>query len=289
MNDRLMARVTRDDAKHLPIVYRALQLLLCFEYIAEQWILVMDEREGAVLPWNLELVLAPLAFFAVWHPLSRAAGLWVMAGIQFARVVVGLPGTANSTFLQAFCFLLFAMFPHPDRPGDLRWGLGSVRLLFIIITIQAGIQKVLHGYYFQGEALAVLIARKPHFAEFFGLFLPAAEIERLVSIPLEEGGGPFRLTSGVGIFISNSVWVSEIVLPGFLLFRRTVWPAMIGLTGTFIAIEAGAREFTFGILYMILLASFAPRRLIVPLAPLFVAGCLALLLIKYCYPDALIL
>ena len=79
-----------------------------------------------------------------------------------------------------------------------------------------------------------------------GPLVPDAELDRLLSLGLDYGAGPFRVQSWLFIVASNISWIAEIVLPAMLLYRPTRRLGVVGAVLFIFAIQSGARELYFG-------------------------------------------
>ena len=139
------------------------------------------------------------------------------------------------------------------------------------VLFWAGLQKVLHGYYFGGEFLSYAISQEARFAQLFGVLLPSDELIRLQSYgrPAPLGAGPFRTESWALLMISNATYLTEIGVAIGLLVRRLRPFALCGAMALIVAIEIAAREVLFGALYIGLIALFSERALNWRLLPMF--------------------
>ncbi len=204
-----------------------------------------------------------------WERLARPAlaAVLAMLAVDFARA---FPLNANHQYLE---LILVGLLLLP-RPGDARERtlvLGAFRWLVVLGLFHAGLQKLLHGYYFGGEFLAYAIARNEAFAALFRWILPAGEIARLEGLQVAAGAGPFRVESWLFVAISNATWVGELALPPLLLWTKTRPPA-IPLTILYIfAIEAGAREIFFGSMMVQLVLLYCRSDMNRRLLPVFLA------------------
>jgi hypothetical protein len=70
--------------------------------------------------------------------------------------------------------------------------------------------------------------------------------------------GPYRVQNARFILMSNAVWIAEIVLPIGLVVRRTRTAAVVAALMFVVALQLGAREMGFAILFTNLLLLFAP-------------------------------
>jgi hypothetical protein len=79
------------------------------------------------------------------------------------------------------------------------------------------------------------------------------------------------VTAPLFVLVSNAVWIAELVLPFGLLARRTRLAAAATATALVVAIQLGARETGFALLFVNLLLLFAPPRVARVLLPPFLA------------------
>ena len=219
----------------------------------------------------LEVGLAPRAViaagmtacFVVAMVSTRRAWLatLVAAALVLAQVVLRFPLTSNHGMLGLVCVCLLVVSVEDEADvGGARLALGALRWTFIIVCVWAGLQKVLHGTYLEGEFLAHQIATQERFRVVFGFLLGAEELDRITGLTGLGAQGRFALR-GWGLALSNSVWALEMGLPLLLFFERTRKLGVLMLGGMLVAIELGAREFLFGGLFAILAANLWPGRL----------------------------
>jgi hypothetical protein len=217
------------------------------------------------------LLLALLASFCASAVIARRAAVPATA-IAAAIVAVDFawqfPATANHQYLQLLCLgLLLLLREGVDEEVRL---LGvALRWLLVIGLFYAGLQKLLYGYYFEGEFLAFTIPQNPRFAWVLEPLMPAAEFDRIRSLSIVEGAGPFRVDSAGFIAASNLAYLAELALPLLLLIPRTRAVAVLLVVGYFGAIEAAAREVFFGGIMVGLALLFWPGDAIRRALPIF--------------------
>lgn len=250
------------------------------------------------------LTIAPTPEMGASDVLRGATVLVAIAGLmpRFARpataiatllvlgdVLVTLPDTANHVFLEWLCLVLLTLFDEQDEDEaplllqGLRWMTG----VFFFYT---GLQKVLYGYYFDGQFLAFLAATDERFRLFFQHLIPSEELERLRAFNLSlvdadagrwkprVGAGPYRVDSLIFVLVSNITYIFEMVAGLLLLLPRTRVVAALASIVFVIMIELAARELTFGALMINLLLLFLPGKWNKWLFPAFAAGYLYLML-----------
>ncbi|MFT5050563.1 MAG: hypothetical protein ACI8QZ_001965 [Chlamydiales bacterium] len=211
-----------------------------------------DEPFGQAL-YGLAIVTAALGCapgFA--RGAARLATLMVLG-----QLLLSMPDTANHVFLEFVLFLLLAML-DPGKEPEAKLLMRGLRWYIAIFFVYAGIQKVIYGYYFDGQFLAYMAATEDRFTLVFQHLIPAPELERLQAFNeavLADGrhqpatdAGPYRVDAPLFVVMSNLVWMYEIVAPILLMFRRTRAAAALSIIAFVLLIELGAREITFGML-----------------------------------------
>jgi hypothetical protein len=190
-----------------------------------------------------------------------------------AQLAWTLPLTHNHFFLELYAVALLALAGRGGADAPLV--LAGLRGLTALVLFQTGLQKLLYGHYFTGDFLAFMVGRGDRFATLFEWVLPAAEAARLQGYdPFQDGAGPYRVTQPLWVLISNGVWIAETTLPFALLAHRTRAVAA-GIAIAFVlALQLGAREMGFALLFGNLLLLFGPvvwQRRLFPLFALLLA------------------
>jgi hypothetical protein len=213
--------------------------------------------------------------------LAVAAGLTFVPRLEHVAARVALPALAvqlaltfpltnNHWFLELYAVTLLALAGAGGRDAPLV--LCGLRWLAALVLFQTGLQKLFYGHYFAGDFLAFMVGRGERFAALFQGLLPAAEVARLQGYqPLHEGAGPYRVAMPLFVAVSNAVWIAELALPFGLLWRRTRTVAAAAALAFVLALQLGARELGFALLFANLLLLFAPARWATRLLPLFLA------------------
>ena len=192
-----------------------------------------------------------------------------MAAILGVQILGKMPNSANHVFLEFLCLALIGLV-DASRGHERELAIKAGRWIVIIVLFYSGLQKLVHGYYFDGPFLAFATATDDRFAFLFRHFLPAAEFDRLLAMGDESlGMGPYRVDSAIFVAISNITYVSEIVIPILMVIRKTRAFATILAVLFVVVVEAGAREFLFGTLIINLLLLYLRGRWIQWLFPLF--------------------
>jgi len=199
----------------------------------------------------------------------RRTALLGLVVIQLYRVIESFPMTANHAFLQLFLLIMIVSCDFEEVEEQTLF-LGSTRWLFIIVFFYAGVQKLVHGYYFQGEFFAYHLGRDS-FALGLAPFMSSEELQRFtVELTGRVGDGPYRFESLAMRALSNAAYLAEIVIPGLWLMRRTRFIGVLAAAGFLVITEFMAREFHFGLLFenglLLFLPSNLNRKLLVPFA-----------------------
>ncbi len=202
---------------------------------------------------------------------SRTAFAFVLA-VSILRMANQFPFAANHHYFELGVLALGALFDD-RRKGEAQLLLQSCRWLVATVFFWAGLQKVLHGYYFGGEFLSYAISQEPRFAQIFGVLLPSEELIRLLSYgrPAPLGAGPYRAASWALVLVSNATYLLEMGVAIGLFVRRVRPLALCAAIALIVAIEVVAHEVFFGALYLGLITLFARRALNRQLLPMFVA------------------
>ena len=206
-----------------------------------------------------------------------AVGALLVGGQVIARVALGFD-TANHVFLEGVFLTFFALCRLEDEE-EATFLLQCTRLTTAVFFFYTGLQKVFYGYYFDGQFLAYMAATSEFFHLVFQYAIPAEELERLMAFngpspsvgrfTAAVGAGPYRVDSPLFVLLSNFVYVFEMGAGILLLNARARNWAAFAAIGFVLAIEAGARELTFGILMINLLLLYTERAWVGRLLPLW--------------------
>jgi len=265
----------RSPAAHL-VAFRTLVLA---HWTAQSWAWVADPlpvwaafpRPAIVASALLFTLLLGLSF---WRPSAApgAPGRWacaagtLLAGWEVAWL---LPWTPNHNgLLLAVLGLCAVLDAEDEEEGPLL--LQVLRWMTAIVFFYAGLQKAIHGLYFQGEFLSWMVGQgSERWADVFGWVLPGEEVQRLRSYGrFEPGAGPYRGDSLLFVLASNAVWIGEMAIGLAILVRPLrKWAALAAIALTF-TIQLAPREFMFALGYTQLLLLSVPgewnRRLLWP-------------------------
>lgn len=273
---RVLALTDAADRSAQAAIVRAFTLFLLAHVVVRtlQWTVRADDWVA-----TRALLTAALAACALvaWLRPARARGAATAAWLVLAiKLGASFPTTSNHFFIEFLCLGLVALCAADD--GDERaLLLSGARWLTVIVFFYTGLQKVLYGTYVDAQFLGLSIGHKPTFAWLFGWLVPADELARLAALhPLAPGNGPFAMRSPLALLVSNGVYLFEMVTPALLVWRRTRPYAAVAAVLVITAIEAGARELLFGILFVNLLLLFFDRPVNRALLPISLAVLAAL-------------
>ena len=264
---------------------RAFEFVLVVHLFCEFWHVAPFRRK----PWGTDTVLEIALFMALialalW-PRWRRPAFAGLALFQLYIIALMFPSAGNHAFLEFLLPALLACFDLKEEKEQ-RLLLNLLRWTIVILLFYSGLQKLIHGYYFRGELLAYYVAHNEQFRMAIGFVLDRDELSRLTSLTLDEGAGPYRVTSLPFILLSNAVYIAEIALAAALLNRRTR-PVAIYLALLMIAvIEFAAHELYFLGIFVNVLLLFFPgdlnRKLVIPFAAFYA---LLLVLRLMAYPE----
>jgi hypothetical protein len=175
------------------------------------------------------------------------------------------PATGNHAYLELMLCAL-AAFLDPSAPGEARLYTRAVRWLTLVILAYSGLHKLAHGYYLHGEYLAFSLG-STSFRPVLRPLLAREEFARLVAFTGALGDGPYRVQSWPLLVVSNLTWLTELALVPLLCVRRTRLVGVGLALALVVAIEAGAREVFFGLVFadaILLFASGTAQRAALP-------------------------
>ena len=266
---RFLGLVGRDDPETLSSKLGAFITLFVLHCAVREWVSLYDVHGDALLSRAPEKVL-PLAIWLSLCTLAtltdryRNAALYgLFMGLTF-KLVEHTPTWSNHFTVEwiTSVFLLMGARRSEGFPALCQ----ALRWLVFIALFWSGLQKVLHGTYFQGTFLAFVVANSDRFADFFVWVLPAWEFDAIRSTALP---GPYRFESWMGLAISNVTWIAEMCFSLLLLTERFRMLAVVGAAVLLVGIEIAARELMFGLLFLNLLLLYPRRDLNRRLLPAF--------------------
>ncbi len=199
----------------------------------------------------------------------RRGATAVVFSVLLVRYGFDFPSVANHSYLELLLLSLY-LWIDSSKTEEKELFLQTCRWLTVIIFFYSGVQKLWYGEYFDGRYLVYLAGMADRSRTAFEFLIPPEEMARLISYKREAGSGPFLIDSTIFKILSNSAWISEIVLSLLLLFRRT-WPlALACAIFTVFVIEFIAREFIFGVLMVSMLFLFCQRDVNRRLLPVYI-------------------
>lgn len=244
----------------------------------EHWTRALALRGLSDVETAIHVTLATLFCALAWLPRTRRLAFAGLAVVQLLVVRHDFPQTGNHAYLELMLCPLLASLDA--RAGEERCLLRqSVCWLTATVLLWSGIQKIAYGYYFQGEQLAYA-GWIDSFRPVLSLLMPAEELARLAAYTREVGDGPYRVASPLFVALSNGVYVTELLLAGMLLFRRTRVIAVILALVFLVCVEVAARELFFGLLFANSLLLFWPRGVHRKALPAFAVILFCLLLMR---------
>lgn len=252
-----------------------LVLIVCAEYWSRATPQFNDLGLNRWVSLSLVSALAAATFSDRW---GRAAFVG-LAVTQLVRIWNNFPGGGNHAYLELLLCILCAAL-NVRAPEERRLFLRAVRWMTCVVFFYAGVQKVVHGYYFRGQLLAYSMGIEA-FRPVLHLLLPHDDFVRLSQYHLQAGDGPYLISSPLVILLSNVTYVIEMALPALLVLRRTRQLAVVGAIVFLAGIEAAAREFFFGLIYLNMLLLFLERAVNRRLVGVFAAVLACLLLVRF--------
>lgn len=282
--DRVMGWAGEDaDAPTRASKIRAFQTVLLFHLwlgplatVAGSW----NEWTGAV---RFQLgTAAALSLIGLLLPAARRGVFAAFAVLTLAQIALTFPLGANHGLAEFVTAGLLA-FLDLEKDEEQILLLALLRWLFAIVFFYAGVQKLIHGCYFRGEALAYFIAGKPSYASFFSMILPSEDLARLGALAASGGVGPYRVSLPLFILLSNLSYILEIVLPFLLMARRTRSAAVLATAAFVVMIGSSSFEFLFNIFYLNLLLLFCRSDLNRKLQGAFIATLAALAVLHHAF------
>ncbi len=284
--DRLLGWVGIDDERDASARATAFRRFLLAEAAVHSWIVIglgrSAELHGVLLPCAVALTAAAGAVFL---PRFERPSLALAFATMLARAVWTFPDPYNHLVLELILCGAAAL-TLPRSPAEQRLLLQFARWMIVIVLFWSGLQKVLHGCYFQGQFLAFAVATHENFSMPFSVVFPQ-EVLRLRDLAgVLPGEGPYLVDRVLFVAISNLVWISELLLPIALVVRRTRTLALAASILFVLCVEVIARELVFGVLFVNGLLLFAPGNVYRKAFWPFMGILLGLLAAELMFPDA---
>lgn len=254
---------------------RALRALLLLHGVVRvvPWLLIASEAAALGVAGRVALgVLAVVAAAGgVMRRYGRAAAA-LGAVVVLVQIAATFPDTEDQLYLEFSCLALFGLLAAGDSSDGplLR---SALCWMGVLVLFHCGLQKLLHGYSFGGEALLVALARRDSFARSLQWLLDPGEVQRFARlVPGVPGAGPFRTESIGFIAIANALWLLPLVFSSLILVRRSRVPAVLAGIVFVMVVAVLAREILAGLVLAQLLLLCLPGQWNYTLRWLFAAA-----------------
>jgi len=277
--DRVLAYMDGDDPGTELSKVRVFQSIFVLIVCTEYWARATPKANDLGLSNWLALPLVTALGVAT---LSRRWGRLAFAGLavaQSVRIWNDFPGVGNHSYLECLLCLVSAFLDVRQRQERTLF-LRTVRWMTCVVFFFAGVQKLVHGYYFRGELLASSISIDA-FKPFLRLLFPADDYLRLSQYHGKAGDGPYLVSSWLVILLSNGTYLFEIGLVPLLVWRRTRAVAIVTGLLFLLSIETAARELFFGLIYVNMLLLFFERDINRRVLPVYVVVLACMLLVRF--------
>jgi hypothetical protein len=259
---RVLALTAVDDEPHrwrkIRIAWLVVSLHVAVRFTLAMWF----------AGWPRYLLVLPAVGFALgqrrrlMRPLAILFTLF--QAVRFARTY---PDVSNHYFVETLCVAVFAAV-ELSREEERALCLQMLGWLTVLVFFVSGLQKLLHGCYFEGQYLGYMVSSTDRFRRFFAPLLPADELARLAALRDGPPSGPYRVGSLLFVVISNAVWLGEMLTAVGLLIKRVRPLALAGGLALMAGILGSSNELFFDTLFLNLLLLFARRELILWALPL---------------------
>ena len=255
----------------------AFAVILALIIGTEYWARAIPKWDGLSALYVVSLWAATACCVAALHPRTRRAAFALLAAVQAVVIWAEFPSAGNHAYLELLLCLLVAGL-RADRADEQVLFLRAVRWIVCLVFFYGGLQKLVHGYWAQGMYLAFSLSFES-FRDVLRVLLPADELARLAALRGEIGDGPYHVASLPFVALSHATYLAEIALAPALAWRRTRALAIGAALAFLAAIELGAREVFFGLVFANAILLFLRGDLHRRLIPVF-AAVLALLLLS---------
>lgn len=223
-----------------------------------EWLLTASELKlpvAAIVAVGVLMALAAVG--GALRRFGRAAAL-LGAGVVLVQVIASFPGTKDDVYLQLCCLALCALL-DADDPDDGPLLRSALCWMGVLVLFHSGLQKLLHGYYFQGETLLTGVAGRDPLAQSLQWLLASGEVQRLMQFRAAvQGAGPFQTESTSFVLVSNALWLVPMVLAALTVFRRTRAFAASAAIAFVVLLNVPAHEIMAGLLLSQLLLLCIP-------------------------------
>lgn len=236
---------------------RSFEWLFLIVLAGEYWSRILLAGPGLDWPYIAAGISATAFAAAAATPRWRQPGFAGLALLHAGVGVADFPATANHTYLQVAVCIVAAVLDRQNRNDQVLY-LRAVRWIAAAVLFYSGVQKLVHGYWFDGQYLAHSLSR-PSYATALGGLVPPAELARLTALDGAIGSGPYDSGGPWLTTVANATWILEIGLAPLLLVQRTRTAAMIAAILLLVGIELAAREIFFGLIFANALLLFGKR------------------------------
>jgi hypothetical protein len=269
---RVLSRLVGDGRETDLSRLRSFQIVLALVLLTEYWTKALSWWNALEAVDVVALALVTLLCVAAIGGRATRACFAGLALLQLFYVWSYFPQAGNHRYLEIVLAALLATLDR-EREEEGRLLLHALRWIAVVVLFYSGLQKAVHGLWFEGQFLAYSNWRGG-FADALGWLLPAEEALRLSSYDAVPGDGPYLVPGTALSFVSNLVWLSEMLLALLLVPRATRRWAWVAALSLILAVEVVAREFMFGVEFGCMLLLFARtdlvRRIVVPVSIFFV-------------------
>jgi len=222
----------------------------------EYWLRAIPRWDQLSEVYLRQLGIASVLCVAALFVRLRRAAFAALAVVHTVLVAREFPATGNHAYLE-IVLCGFGALLDPAVPSERTLYLRAARALVLIIFFWSGLQKLVNGYWTNGLYLAFAL-RTPSYRAVLWPLVPAGELDRLASLGVEAGSGPYTPAAPALVAVSNATWMLEIALAPLLAWRPTRVVAALAAMALITAIEVGAREVFFGLVFLDCLLLFLP-------------------------------
>ena len=271
---RFFAVVDGDDPSVRSRRLGAYEFNLALIVVVEYWLRAIPKWGLLAGHYDVLLGLATFAGLTIVATRFRRSGFALLAVAHAVLVTTEFPSTGNHAYLELILCALAAFLDRNDAAQG-RLYLQTLRWVVVVVLFYSGLQKLVQGHWVRAEFLAFSVATES-FRNVLAPLLSPVELARLAALRGEVGDGPYHAASLSLRIVANATWIAEIALGPALCWRRSRAVALAITLLLLAAIEVGAREVFFGLVFANAILSFAHRDLHSLSRPI-VVGLLALL------------
>ena len=148
-----------DRSAQAAIVRAFTVFLLCHLVVRTlQWTMRADDWIPARV--TMTAALAVCALVGWWWPARTRVAAAVALGLLAIKLIASFPTTSNHFFMEFLCLALVVLC-DADVGDERALLLSGARWLTVVVLFYSGVQKVLHGTYFDAQFLGLSIGHKP--------------------------------------------------------------------------------------------------------------------------------